>query len=79
MAMSAATLKAAMKASLISLLGSWESVELDDLQDSNYAFQVWADKVAEAISSTVVAHIKSAARCNGNDSRGDSHENVGII
>ena len=41
-----------------------------------YAF---ATKLAEAIANAIVDEITTNARCDGNDSRGDSHSNVGIV
>jgi len=79
MAMSSATLKTAMKAAIIANLGTWESVTLTDLNDPNYALEKWADEIAEAISSTVVAHITGFAKCSGADTHGDGHDAVGIV
>lgn len=72
MALSAARLATAIKTAFISIYNQ----EDDDHQDDPYYFfDSWANGLATAIINEITVN----ARCNGNDSGGDSHNNVGII
>lgn len=44
-------------------------------QDPDY----WLDKFCEIIADEVIDEITGNAKCNGNDSNGDTHANVGIV
>lgn len=39
----------------------------------------WFEKDCTAIVTAILNEITTFARCAGNDSRGDSHDNVGIV
>jgi len=74
MAMNAAVLKTAMKAALIATFTAWEGATLTDLADPAFNLDTAMDKFADAISSTVVAHIAANAQATGVDApTGDTH------
>lgn len=39
----------------------------------------WLDQLAKVIAEEVITEITGNAKCNGTDSGGDSHPNVGIV
>ncbi len=39
----------------------------------------WVQRLAVAIANAVVDEIQQNAKCKGNDSHGDSHDDVGIV
>ena len=53
------------------------SYDFDDEQqaDPNYFLQEWSLRLATAIINEITGN----AKCSGNDSHGDTHDDVGII
>lgn len=47
----------------------------NEVNDPDY----WLRKFCEILSEEVIGEIVDNARCQGNDSDGDTHDNVGII
>lgn len=79
MAMNAVALTASMTAAILAAVKSDYLNIADDHKLTGFTTDDFWAKIAAAISTTVISHIKTNAKCNGNDSHGDSHSNVGII
>lgn len=80
MAMNAAVLSAQMTAAVLAAVESDFINIADDhtLKEPLTTVAYWT-KVCTAISTSVVNHITTNARCSGVDSGGDSHNLVGIV
>ena len=78
MAMNASTLASIMKANLQAALTRYDNPP-DDHTLSGYDFDTYLTDLCNAISQAIVSHITTAARCQGNDSAGDTHDSVQIV
>lgn len=79
MAMNAGDLKDELKAAFIAQLKPIFENPDDREELAGYTFEdIWG-VISNVIATKIVAHLVANAKCTGNDSGGDTHNNVGII
>lgn len=81
MAMDAGRLKSEIYSVLLPGLKQAYSYDYYDGHEGDpyYFLKKLADVIATAVANKVVAEITGYAKCNGADSHGDSHGDVGIV